>query len=90
MVYLAAIAFLFNRMNLKHQEKNESFRTEPHEYLNGLIAEEYQEWIDCLSHEDCTIKDELNELADVAVTCLLKIEVLLGEVAGPCEDPSPY
>lgn len=90
MAYLAAIAFLFNRMNIKHQEKNESFRTESHEYLDSLIAEEYQEWIDCLSHEDCTIKDELNELADVAVTCLLKMEALLGEISLPSEDPSSY
>lgn len=76
-------------MYLKHLEKGESFRKEPHEYLDGLIAEEYQEWIDCLSDE-AAVKDELNELADIAVACMLKMEVLLGSIALPCEDPSPY
>lgn len=90
MAYLKAIAFLFRRMYLKHLKKGESFRKESYKYLDGLIAEEYQEWIDCLSDECCTIEDELKELADIAVACMLKMEILLGAVAFPWEDPSPY
>lgn len=81
---------MFNRMNLKHQEKGESFQTWSHEQLNGKITEEYQEWNNIDFVEYSTVKDELNELADIAVACLLKMEVLLGEVVGPSEDPSPY
>jgi len=61
------------------------------EELDDLINEEYKEWTDCVSHEDATIKDELDELADLAITCLLKMEVILGySVVGACEDPSPF
>jgi len=71
MVYTNGLQVFFERLNYKHGLKGDSFKQMSRGQLDEIILEEIQEWKEAKGYE------ELYELADIMVSCLLKLEVLL-------------
>ena len=73
MGYTNALQVFFERLNYKHSLKGYSFMTLEMWELDEILLREIQEWKDA---ENGT-HEELYELADIMVSCVLKLEKLL-------------
>ena len=73
MSYTNALQVFFERLNYKHGLKGESFRTMEMWELDEILLSEIQEWKDA----DNGTHEEVYELADIMVSCVLKLEQLL-------------
>ena len=73
MTYTNALQVFFERLNYKHGIKGDSFLSMNHAELEEIVLDEVREWEDC----DKETHHELEELTDIMVACLIKLEKLL-------------
>jgi len=73
MTYTNALQIFFQRLNYKHHIKGDSFLSMNHAELEEIVLDEVQEWKEC----DKETHHELEELTDIMVACLIKLELLL-------------
>jgi len=71
--YTNALQVFFQRLNYKHSIKGNSFLSMNHNELEEILLGEVQEWKDC----DKETQHEVEELSDIMVSCLIKVEKLL-------------
>lgn len=83
MSYTNALQVFFERLNYKHSLKGYSFMDMRNDEIGMLLIKEYHEWLDSLNNPEP--HHEIYELADIMVSCVLKLEKLLEKK----EDESP-
>ena len=67
--YVRALTLLLRRLTKKHREKGLSFLELNEDELDVLLGREFDEW----NHTTST-DEEIEELLDVAICCILKVE----------------
>ena len=70
MSYTNALQVFFERLNYKHGLKGESFRDMAMDELDKLLFNEIDEW----KESDKNTYEEIWELTDIMVCCVLKLE----------------
>ena len=73
MTYTNALQVFFERLNYKHGIKGDSFLSMNHNELDEILMDEVYEWQHCVMRTH----HELEELTDIMVACILKLEKLL-------------
>jgi len=76
-MYIKAINKIFERLIQKHNEKGESFRSLSEQRLNEILSGEFEEWNDIDKHEPYDREHEIEELCDIVIASIIKIEWLL-------------
>jgi len=71
-MYAKAIQKIFERLVEKHKEKGESFRILTGKRLDEILCDEMEEWANTDNE-----KDEIEELCDIVVASIIKIEWLI-------------
>jgi len=76
-MYVKAITRIFERLVKKHNEKGESFRTLSEFQINNVLKEEIREWNRTIRQKVFNVKHEIEELCDIVVASIIKIEWLI-------------
>jgi len=76
MSYLIGLQKVLSRLEDKHHDKRESYLLFDWDEINSVLKKEFKEWEDSLIIDDYKLRKELDEVADVAISAILKIEWL--------------
>jgi len=76
-MYEKAIAKIFERLVGKHDEKGESFRELSEKRLDEILSGEFEEWNTTRKQITYNIQYEIEELCDIVVASIIKIEWLI-------------